>query len=180
MNELKSPIFVADNEVHFLCPWIGFVVVNITEIICAASEKFDVYHVFQSPAYVLSSHRVLSVVLESRVYDICFRISDTILTFKGVLGENLDEECLTEKVCVFFAGLVIDTEDSGHVVVVNFLAGVVDQMIGNLSEGIDIILAIADASANLCSARTCRMSFSSIICFAYIVDTKVVKIYKFR
>ena len=138
MNELKSPIFVADNEVHFLCPWIGFVVVNITEIICAASEKFDVYHIFQSPAYVLFSHRVLSVVLESRVYDICFRISDTILTFKGVFGENLDEECLTEKVCVFFAGLVIDTEDSGHVVVVNFLACVVDQMVGNLSEGIDI------------------------------------------
>ena len=55
-----------------------------------------------------------------------------------MLGENLDEECLTEKVCVFFAGLVIDTEDSGHVVVVNFLTGVVDQMIGNLSEGIDI------------------------------------------
>ena len=137
-GERNQGELVADNEIHFFCPWIGFVIVNITEIICATSDKFDVNHIFQSPAYVLSGHRVLSVVLESRVYDKGFGISDTILTFEGVLGENLDEECLTEIVRVFFAGLVIDTEDSGHVIVVNFLASVIDQVIGNLSQSIDI------------------------------------------
>lgn len=137
-GECNQSDVVADDKVHFLCPGIGLVVINVPKIIRAAPEDLDVNHVFQSPADVLSCHRVLAVVLESRVNYMGLRVPDPVLALEGVLGENLDEECLAEIVRVFFAGLVDDAEEARHVVVVDFLTGVIDQVVCNLPESIDI------------------------------------------
>ena len=131
-------VFVADDKVHFLSPGICFVVVNIAEVVCTSAEKFDVNNVFQPPADVFSGHRVLTVVLETEIYNIGFLAPDPVLALEGVLGEYLDQNSLTEVVRVFLAGFVADTEDAGHVIVVDFLASVVDQMICNLSESINV------------------------------------------
>ena len=62
-----------------------------------------------------------------------------------MLRQHLNKKRLPEIVRVFLASLVADTKDSRHIVVVDFLTGIVNEMICNLPEGINV----ADLEATL-------------------------------
>jgi hypothetical protein len=55
-----------------------------------------------------------------------------------MLRQHLDKKSLPEIVRVFLASLIADTKDSRHIVVVDFLTGIVNEMICNLPESINV------------------------------------------
>lgn len=74
--------------------------------------------------------------MKTWVDDVRFGISDSLLALVGMLGEKLYQECLAQIVHVFPCCLVCDAHQLCNVVIVDFLACIVDQMVGNLAQGI--------------------------------------------